>query len=334
MTPIDFFIEEVYTREGVQKIPNKERLLFEIQNEGDIASFADIPKFQETAKELDVRFDIKGVCDNSATSAGYQMLDDSLKHISHLDKLQELTLSRLPIDGTGLECLSSLPEFEVLRIYSSPLKSNAFLCMSGLPHLKRIIVTVRQLPTLTCNPNLSVLQKNKLLEMIDFTGCNFSDVSFDHFGPFPLLESVDLNGNLLRGENFTWISDCPSLKSLRLSRNPVTTAGIEVIAQNVKRKFGDLELADCRNANDEWIKSLSKINHLKCLYLDNGNITDKSLTYFQNMQALEFLSLEGCPISLKACKAIHAVCDKLTIRLPNGECLDSKKQKRLEKKYR
>lgn len=334
MSPLELREDEIYTNKGVEIVNNPEKLLLTICNSCDFELFNKLESYHNVVKELVILFKINDIFGDIPTLMSYPRLDNYFKYLGSLKSLCDLHLLGMPIDGDGIGFLSGLSNLEHINIQNCTIKDGIFSYFYVLPQLRTLnIGNSANIPSCLKKSDLTQLGKNDELRVISITCSQLHDESFSDFHGLPLLENMDVQGNNLTCENFQFLSNCPKLNSLRISNNPISNRGIAVMAKNVRSNLNALELNDCPNADDEWIENLSKMKHVKCLYLNNGNITDKSLSLFQNMQWLEFLSLEGCPISVKACKAIHEACDKLTICLPNGHSLDSKKQKRIAKHY-
>ena len=308
----------------------REKLLFSYASKSDVAVFHNIGNEHADAIVLMIIVKSKSAHDNIDAVKSIPITDEDFSQLGALKRLEKLFISSIPFRGHGLRYITSKKLGE-LSVSSCTIADDFFASFSHLTALETLIVENR-LRTLSA-PDLRGLSANHSLRLIDLSYCYLSDSAFDHFPELPKLETLALEENLLTGENFHFICGLKKLGFIDLRKNPLTNAGIEVIVQNAPKKLNSLSLMDCPNANDEWMRHISRMNQLKTLFFKNAHITDASLPYFQNMQNLETIFLDGCDISLKACKAIHETCPKMTIGLPDGKELESKRNRRIRRKY-
>jgi hypothetical protein len=326
MSPLIFGSDFLYG-EG-KEISRPDKLYLDYESENDIAIFNEIGKVHPRASYLRVwgyrnKFDI-----NLDSVKRIPISDENFSSLSNMLNLEEIALHCIPFKGNGLHFLSS-QKLNRIHISKCTIEDELFTSFSNLTNLRDLVIN-NYFQTLL-SPDLGHLSANSALYSCDFTGCFLSNESFDRFPELPKLEWIALENNNITGENFHFLAYLPKLSSLRLDKCPLTLQGIEVIAQNASQKFSSLSLMDCPNACDEWISRLSTMKQIKSLYLNNSSITDAALPFFQEMKNLEFLNLHGTKFSLDACKTLHNTCHRMTLVLPNGKDVDSKRQKRIER---
>jgi len=325
MSPLKFGTEFLY--DVGKEISRPDKLFFDYECEDDAAIFNEIGNTHNGISFLRI-WGYSGNDINLDIVKRTPIFDENFSSLCHLHELEEIDINCIPFKGNGLRFLSS-KKLHRIDISKCAIEDEFFSSLSHLIHLRSL--NVNNFFHTLVSPDLGHLSHNRALVSCDFTGCYLPDKSFDNFPELPKLEWLVLENNNVSGENFHFLAHLPKFDSLSLHSCPLTAKGIEVISQNAGQKLTSLSLMNCPNACDDWIPILSTMKQVKDLYLKNAHITDVALPYFQTMKNLEYLTLDGTNISLDACKTLHETCPRMTISLPNGKQITSKRQKRIER---
>jgi Leucine-rich repeat (LRR) protein len=122
-----------------------------------------------------------------------------------------------------------------------------------------------------------------------------------------MLEELNLDSCLVGDVGIAHLVDhdvCPNLKSLDLSDNDLTDAGMVKIAKFSKLVY--LSLFYC-NITNSGLRQLAGLEDLEVLNLDSRDITDEGLLVLRSLQKLKSLDIFSGRITDTGCGYISAI---------------------------
>lgn len=138
-------------------------------------------------------------------------------------------------------------------------------------------------------------------------------------------ESVDLTHLLARDEHFSKLGGLRNLRSIRIDKSEITTAGINDLVDGSQLEVlvlgqtplnddglelleGIESLRDLRFPNstvtDDGLRHLLKLDRLRYLVIGGPNITDQGLKTCSRLRQLKSLILVGCPVTDEGVKRL------------------------------
>jgi hypothetical protein len=202
---------------GTVQIPAEQLISFTLNYDGAAnASFLDSPEIG--ASNL-LSLDMHNV--ESAN-------DETLKHITHLTKLRRLLFSGTDVSDAGLK-------------YLAPLKHLTQITGSG---------------TLIKGPGLVYLEGLNELGKLEISRSNFKGFNFDKLPVFKSLHYLSLSQSVVDDTVCTFVGKLPEIRSVDISRNKITDAGIAQLVG--AKKLAQLNLCDTQ-ITPKCLPSLAKL---------------------------------------------------------------------------
>jgi len=239
--------------------------------------------------------------------------------LMRLSALRELWLWRVELDQADYELIGRMPGLQVLSIGQvaemMPAHGAALTAADELRELHLDYAKVS-------SPTLSELAKLPKLEKLDIN-CNsydgktgkhidqydLDDESAAAIGTFPRLRELMLFQTKITDRGLQEICQLVDLELLVVSSREITSASFEPVSRLKKLRhlstwawqIEDADFAKLQDASqlaslglvtpltDESVAELCKLKHLKRLFLDGDEITDRSLPFLLQLPELEWL---------------------------------------------
>jgi hypothetical protein len=168
-----------------------------------------------------------------------------------LAELEELTLTRLPLDDADVAQLPALKELRRLYIDASTRAADNriedFRFLQGFPRLEEFNVSfskfsdndvqylrgardLRRLwlaSTRLGDDGLRRLERLNKIEALNLSNTRITDASLARLKSFPKLRFLSLNATAITDEGLTHLRSLPELTALDLINTPITDAGLE-----------------------------------------------------------------------------------------------------------
>jgi hypothetical protein len=202
--------------------------------------------------------------------------------------------------------LSSLPYLRVLHIIGSQSQGSRCKLPDGT---LRPILRNCDLSTLTlthcdiCASDLDSLSQEKTLRILDLSNTNLSEDELVTIITLPSLESFTFSDCSVSGRNLVSAPGSQSLTDVNCMNTPVSTE----FAAFVGRSHNLVILALSHpSIDDEFIEALGPHPALNSLWLSESSITDASIPYFEQMKALEFLTVGQERFTIEGARELRA----------------------------
>jgi len=238
-------------------------------------------------------------------------IDDGLRHIAGLTKLEELNLRETAVSDAGLAHLGGLAKLKKLNL----LMNRGGVSDAGIAHLTNL----KSLEELVFPNNdigdtgLAYLSEMDSLRNIN-AGRNVTDKGLATVSKMKSLESLQINSKKVTDSGLTELSGCVHLKSLRIAGSAITDEGLAKLA----------EIGSLRNLgiNGTTITGtgLGKLKHLHILELDRAaNVTGDGLAGLKELPLLTKLMLDRMNLDKTGTGHLGGLTrlTRLTIRYPN-----------------
>jgi Leucine-rich repeat (LRR) protein len=215
---------------------------------------------------------------------GVEILDEQLKHISHLTSLYELNLRNTNILGTGLKYLAKLKSLKRLRIDYTHVGDNELAYLSDLPSLE--ILNLGGTPT----SDAGMVHVGKITSLKNLVlSRSIGDEGLKHLVNLTQMESLDLYYTQVSDEGLVHLKKMKKLKWLDMNETNVTENGLVHLAglKNLER----LDLPS--TVGDIGLIHLSKLTLLKSIAINGDLITLKGLTALSKMKSIEKIYVGG-----------------------------------------
>ncbi len=241
-------------------------------------------------------------------------VDDTLKHLSSLKKLEMLRLFHGHYTGKGLEAIKDLVHLKALV-----LSTNRKIGDEGLRHLKKL-QNIERLSLQNIgitDEGMQHVAKLKNLTHLDLTYSSISGEGITHLKGLKL-KALNLKTNNIDNEALKVVGSFSDLEFLSLAGTKVTDKGLAHLAGLKKLKSIDLgfnkingsglvHLKDCPLTllnlyncalTDEGIKPFAHFTMLKELYLSsNKKLTDRSLAVLEDLPRLRYVNISDTSIT-------------------------------------
>ena len=203
--------------------------------------------------------------------------DEDARHLSHLTKLEELSLSHTKLSDSAMVHLSGLPNLKSLKL-SDRVSRDGLRNIEELTNLK-----VLHLPHRMESNNLEFLRRlTSLRELRLSWGISRNALSdLRHLTKLKQIEYLPMD---LDDDGLKNLKELINLEHLRLDKRSITDDGLHHLASLTKLKFLDLSETQI---SDAGLANLSGLTELEFLDLSETEISDDGLTYLAGLKELK-----------------------------------------------
>ena len=216
--------------------------------------------------------------------------DDSLRVITGLPQLKQLTLGNAEITDAGLVHLKRLTNLEMLSLHQSQITD------AGLVHLKGItnLQTLKIWDSTITDAGMEHLKGLANLQTLKIWDSTITDAGMEHLKGLTNLESLYLTGTQITDAGLVHLAGM-NLKELSMPKEAKTDLGLKhYLAAIEPPTYLDFEDWGITDAGLVHLKGLT---NLESLYLTGTQITDAGLVHLKRLTNLESLDLGGTKIT-------------------------------------
>ena len=248
---------------------------------------------------------------------GRKIVDKSLKMLTELEVVDELTIEDTRITNDGLRYTAKLTALKSLSISRSNVSGAALGNLSGLSGLESLVVDDLQI----ADANLSPLQKLTNLQTLDLGATQISDVGLENIKYWlPNLKKLKLLSNRASASAIQQIREALPAAMIDIQSYDETAAASarpQFIAENTPeadaildrwKKRGATVDSDRENPllvvsfegaefSDADLADIEQLPNLSTLTLKNRPITDEGLSHIKSLPRLSALNLSGTRIT-------------------------------------
>lgn len=216
--------------------------------------------------------------------------DRGLHQLRLLSGLRVLDLERSSVTSAGLANLAPLQRLEEVTLRYVDLDGDGFTALATLPMLTRLVLG----PGTLLDPMASGLgQLTGLRELV--VGLeDFGDQAAPQLATLIALEHLDLGNTVISDAGLQYLAPLVALEHLDLHHTRVTKHGLAHLSG--MRKLEILEL-DHTDVVDEGVVYLAALRSLRALRLDDTLITDAALPHLVGLTQLERLNLANTVVT-------------------------------------
>lgn len=163
-----------------------------------------------------------------------------------------------------------------------------------------------------CDLDLTTILKGltrfETLTNLDLNNSTFKDSYLPIIGEMSHLTTLDLTGARLTGASLAKLKILGQLKKLSCAQITDPKPLVAALQKNSKLAALDLSRSNLDDADLFAICQKKTLNHLDLT--DDTALNDKSLTYLLTLPSLDYLDIEGCPVTAKSIavfKKMHAL---------------------------
>lgn len=168
-------------------------------------------------------------------------------------------------------------------------------------------------------PPLSVLAPNDIQAVL-LTRTTSAKLDVSPLEKQTSLRMLNLSSNAVRDSDLAHIGRLPALTDLDLSRTRVGDAGLKHLAHMTSLR--DLSLISTQ-VTDAGLKHLANLTSLRRLNLNDTTITDAGLAHLKGLRSLELLSLSGTQIGEAGLAHVKGLTSLKTLRLTETQVTDA-----------
>jgi Leucine-rich repeat (LRR) protein len=225
--------------------------------------------------------------------------DQKLSQLSlrKYSRLQGLYLSRTSVGDESLEMIGGLKQLVELSLSYTRITDKELGRLGGLIHLHKL--SLRGTEIGDAGMERISISINQQLRNIDLRETQITSKGAMHLARLPHLEWLDVSWTGIDDRVMSMCSEFKELEVLILDGTHITDVGLQKLASS--------------HVSDQ----------LKCLYLCDSQITDKSAEYLPRFQQLKHLSVSGSLMTSggvskirKQLPGLRIIADRLGQRLP------------------
>ncbi|MCE9555435.1 MAG: hypothetical protein K8T91_18965 [Planctomycetes bacterium] len=224
-----------------------------------------------------------------------------------------LILSGNKISPTGTQALSQFSELTSLSVRSCPHFS-----LNNIKNLKRL--RILSVENVNLADSISELEAFPLLQSLELSGAGITDSSLVHVNKLQTLLRLDLRSCPISDAGVVQLRGLKNLKHIGLAETDAGDGSIAMLASNCPALTS---LAVGRQATDDGVISICRLERLTDLALSNSRVTSTGVSKLQKLKTLHALSLAGGAISDSSLVALRGMplntlhCDGIS-RSPDG----------------
>ena len=209
-----------------------------------------------------------------------------------------ITFPTREIGDTEFAEFKLLSELENLRLDALRVTDRSVLPLDGLPRLMRLSVSYARITDAT----LEHISKLRQLEVLEIPHTLVTDRGLEFLRSLPRLRSLNLAGTSIGARGLRALAHIPQLRELNVAETALTDDTVQLLPKTLT--WLD---ASRTQLGDTGVSYLVASNHLHALMLNDTQITDKSISSFGKMHALNDLWLAGDKISFSAVSDLRAL---------------------------
>jgi hypothetical protein len=210
--------------------------------------------------------------------------DRGLHQLYLLGGLRTLALERSSASSAGLANPVSLQKLEDVTLRYIDLDGDAFAALAGLPALERLVLG----PAKLLDPKAPGLGELTALRTLVIELDGFADAAAPQLATLVALEHLDLGETGISDAGLEHLAPLTRMVKLELHHTRVTKHGLAHLAG--MRSLEVLEL-DHTDVVDEGVAHLATLTSLRELRLDRTLITDAALPHLTKLESLVRLNL-------------------------------------------
>ena len=243
---------------------------------------------------------LKSDAGGSATSVdlhGATLSADSLKHLAALKSLSVLNLADSTFSDADLPTLENVsPLLTNLDIRGCALTNKAAKTFARFTGLRALRFSGKNGKTSIEDDGVKSLAACKSLKVLALDELSFVGTDgITALAGLTELEELYLAGTIVDDDTCKVIAQFPKLKKIRLSRNQVSDAGLEVLS--VCSGLEELDLSEDTLITDAGMAQVAKLTRLKKLNLWRVQISDDGVLRLAPLTKLEWLNLDNTKLS-------------------------------------
>ncbi len=222
-----------------------------LENIEQIEQFAQLKVITVTASKLDLTDShlqhLQHFKEIKNLNLGETLVSDkSLPLIGTLDQLQELSLSRTDVTGSGFESLSHLPNLTKLNLTGLALKSGSLIKLKAIfPKLEDLDLTGDNLSR-DDGPAIACLSRINSLDLSN--NPNWGDDCAQYLSQLKELRKLSISGTKMTDKSLPLLSKLPGLKQVCVRPSSFWSTGS---AKNVKAGLKIIDVASKSNFEPE-----------------------------------------------------------------------------------
>ena len=242
--------------------------------------------------------------------------DDSLRVITGLPQLKQLTLGNAEITDAGLVHLKRLTNLEMLSLHQSQITD------AGLVHLKGItnLQTLKIWDSTITDAGMEHLKGLANLQTLKIWDSTITDAGMEHLKGLTNLESLYLTGTQITDAGLVHLKRLTNLESLDLGGTKITDAGLVLL-----RGMNLNSLSMPKEAKtDLGLKHyLAAIEPPTYLNFEDWGITDAGLVHLKRLTNLQSLDLGGTKITDAGLVDLKGITNLLQLDLDETQITDA-----------
>jgi|GEM_PF-444391 len=149
--------------------------------------------------------------------------DEGLKHLKPLQKLRQLNLRDLSINGSGLAHITGAKGLRRLNLSETAIDDAALEHVAQLHSLAWLDLWHTQVT----DSGMAALARLKSLQYLRLTDTAVGDAGMEHLAKLPALETLDLELTKVTDKSIEYLKQLPTLKRLVLTQSQMTEKGVE-----------------------------------------------------------------------------------------------------------
>ncbi len=231
---------------------------------------------------------LKGLHFYEAPHVSRRMLDV----IGQIPAIEELTICRGSLDGSGLAGLVALPNLRELFLGMSSITDKDLSFLAGLPALRVLDVRACDIT----DAGLEHISQLTDLRTLNLNNSRVTSAGLEQLKPLSQLRALGVRGSAVDDAGIAYLAEAPALEHLDLPNRNITDAGLAHLRNCDRLKYLWVGCGSSSTISDAGLRHVSKLRSLEELHIGGKGITDAGMAELAKLTELSDLGVSYIPL--------------------------------------
>ena len=237
-------------------------------------------------------FEVVGTCRNLESltiSLDKYITCDPLRYISKLSNLKSLEISSSSNINESLKKITNLEKLSNLSITFCQIDLEGCSALKKFKNLTDLSINQPKLKDAKILESLSEMEK---LESLSLCNTEFTGTDYIHLEKYPNLRSLEFGCKKQLDYDLVYIGRIQNLTSLRFGSCDLTRSGLKhlINLENLK----NLIISECKNVTDDSFQDITQMKNLTHLQISRSAISGRGFAYLKAHENLQSIKLSSC----------------------------------------